>query len=385
MELVHLRVRDFRNLASVDIAPGPRFNVISGHNGQGKTNLVEAVYVLGSVKTFRTQKNRELIRWDADRAVLEGLAHRGDDERLARIEVCGDRKEVYLGDLSVQRLADFFGTLNVVVFTPDDLSLVKGSPSERRRFLDRAIFNLRATYAGDAVGYDKILKQRNAMLKGERVDAVLLDVYDEQLALSGGRVASARHRFVEQFSARFAAAFGEIFGGLSATVTYESPWWDRSALPETPESAPRAGRILDRDDALVSSAQDALRAALARRRQEDMRRGQTSTGPHRDDLRVELESRSARTFASQGQQRALVLAMKIAEVEFFESERGFRPILLLDDVSSELDRARNRFLFDYLRAHDGQVFITTTHRDHILLEEDVVAYEVEAGNVRQVE
>lgn len=368
MELQHLRVRDFRNLASVDLAPGPRFNVISGQNGQGKTNLVEAVYVLGSVKAFRTQKNRELIRWGADRALLEGLAVRGDDERLARIEIAGDRKEVFLGDYSVQRLSDFFGTLNVVVFTPDDLSLVKGAPSERRKFLDRAIFNLRATYAGDAVGYDKVLKQRNAMLKSETIDAVLLEVYDEQLALSGGRVAAARQQFVASFAPRFAEAFSGVFGGLVAELRYDTPWWSP----------------VDGGDK-IEQAQEALRAALARRRQDDIRRRQTSAGPHRDDLKVELEARSARTFASQGQQRALVLAMKIAEVQFFEAERGFRPILLLDDVSSELDRARNRFLFDYLREHDGQVFITTTHRDHIMLQEDVVAYEVEAGNVKKVE
>lgn len=372
MELVHLRVRDFRNLASVDVAPGPRFNVISGHNGQGKTNLVEAVYVLGCVKTFRSQKNRELIAWGSERSVIEGVAMRGDDERRARIEITGDRKEVYLGDLSVARLADFFGALNVVVFTPDDLSLVKGSPSERRRFVDRAIFNLRATYAGDAVGYDKVLKQRNAMLRGESIDTVLLDVYDEQLALSGGRVAAARQRFVEQFSGRFAEAFSQIFGALEASVCYECSWWTQEGPVESHAE-------------LIERAQEALRAVLARRRQDDVRRGQTSSGPHRDDLRIDLEGRSARTYASQGQQRALVLAMKIAEVQFFEVERGFRPILLLDDVSSELDRSRNRFLFDYLNGHGGQVFITTTHRDHILLEQDVVSYEVEAGNVRQVQ
>jgi DNA replication and repair protein RecF len=361
VELLHLRVQNFRNLASVDIQLGRRFNVITGANGQGKTNLVEAIFLLGTVKTFRAQKNRELVRWGTELAVVEGLVERRDDERVARVEVSTQSKSVFLGDMPVARLSDFFGTLNVVVFTPDDLFLVKGGPGERRRFLDRAIFNLRSSYAGDAVRYDQLLKQRNAHLRTPKLDPVLLDIYDEQLSLLGARVAEARKNFVAVFGPRLSEVFGQIFGALSVEARYDAPWWQQ-------------------DDARLS-----LQAALARTREDDQRRGSTSAGPHRDDLRLDLDGKPARVFASQGQQRAMVLAMKIAEVRLFEAEKGFRPILLLDDVSSELDKDRSRFLFEHLIAHPGQVFVTTTHRDHIPLWEDVCEYGVSDGAVNVAE
>ena len=360
MELLHLRAHDFRNLVSIDLRPGKRFNIISGDNGQGKTNLIEAIYLLGTVKSFRAHKNRELVRWGAERAVIEGLVERGCDERIARVEVSAQNKNVYLGDMAVDRLSDFFGTLNVVVFTPDDLSLVKAGPGARRRFLDRAVFNLRASYAGDAVRYDQILRQRNALLRGSKFVQALLDIYDDQLALLGARVAEARRNFVNEFAPRLSASFRRIYGSLEVQVRYDAPWW------------------VDGD------AQSSLLAALSRTRSDDVRRGNTSVGPHRDDLKLDLDGNPARVFASQGQQRAMVLSMKIAEAELFESQKGFRPILLLDDVSSELDRERNGFLFDHLRDRPGQVFITTTHRGHIALSQDVDLYEVADGDVMKV-
>jgi DNA replication and repair protein RecF len=164
---------------------------------------------------------------------------------------------------------------------------------------------------------------------------------------------------------------GEELGALEVRLSYDQGWWrpGRAALQEEPPDE--------------KEAQEALWLALKATRGEDLRRQFTSRGPHRDDLSLQLAGHSARSFASQGQQRALVLALKITEVQLFQQRRGFRPLLLLDDVSSELDRVRNRFLFSFLRQGEGQVFLSTTHRDHILLEDHVASFEVGEGQVRR--
>lgn len=384
MELSYLRIEDFRNLARLEVEPGPRFNVFCGANGQGKTNLLEAVYMLSAVKSFRPQRNPEMIRWGAQAAIIEGAVERAGEQRVARIEITPTGKAVHLNDSPVHNLSRFFGSLNAIVFSPDDLSILKGGPAERRQFLDRAIFNISAAYLADAVGYQKVLKQRNALLRNDRPDPGLMDIYDEQLAELGGAIARRRLEFMREFKPLFRQSFEAIFSGAHQ----ESPQtWD-GLPPATPEvelvyearwrsGPPPAEGDADAQEALT----DQLAMALSASRGEDIRRGFTTRGPHRDDLGLSLGGHSARTFASQGQQRAMVLSMKIAEVRLFQERRGFRPILLLDDVSSELDRTRNRFLFDFLGQHPGQVFITTTHRDHILLDEDVTTFKVQDGLV----
>lgn len=376
MLLSHLRIGDFRNLAFIDIQPGPWFNVVCGPNGQGKTNLLEAIYLLSAVKSFRPQKNKELIRWGQPEARVEGLIERAGQQRQATIDISPQGKRVSLNGSPVQRLNDFFGSLNAIVFAPDDLSIIKGGPTERRQFLDRAIFNLSAGFLIDAVAYRKILHQRNAALKSSdrRGGRLLLDVYDEQLASLGAILARRRLQYVSLFAPRFIDTFKAIFGGQQqgdhdadlhipeVSVSYHAPWRQ------------------DHDDD-QDALQQQLAMALAASRNDDFRRGFTTRGPHRDDLTLTMNGRPFRAFASQGQQRAAVLAMKIAEVSLFQDQRGFRPILLLDDVSSELDRTRNRFLFQFLCQEPGQVFISTTHRDHILLEQDVVTFNVNAGDV----
>ncbi len=319
-----------------------------------------------------------MIAWDHPEGVIEGLIDRAGAQRRARIEIHPRGKRVFLNGQLVRKLSRFFGNLNAIVFSPDDIALVKGAPDGRRKFLDRCIFNCEASYLADAMAYEGVLKQRNALLKDSGGSKALLDVYDEQLATFGAVLVRRRLIWLQEFAPLFAETFSSIFSGeeteipLRARIDYQQAWLgplDDSLLETVPEQ---------------DFCQDALYAALRASRNEDLRRRFTTRGPHRDDLDLLLETRSAKSFASQGQQRAIVLALKIAEVCLFERRRGFRPILLLDDVSSELDRARNRFLFDFLRRSEGQVFITTTHRDHILLEEEVSTFEVDAGQVTQV-
>lgn len=376
MELKFLRVQDFRNLAHVELEPGPRFNLFAGRNGQGKTNLLEAVYLLASLKSFRSPKNQDLIAWGKPQAVVEGLVDRAGQERRACVEVSPKGKRVLLNGHTVARLSNFFGSLNAIVFSPDDVRLLRDEPNDRRRFLDRAIFNCEAGYLSDVVAYEEVLRQRNALLKDREPSAMLLDVYDEQLATLGAVVLRRRLSYLKEYTPIFEQIFASIFlgeelGALEVRLSYDQGWWrpGRAALQEEPP---------DEKD-----AQEALWLALKATRGEDLRRQFTSRGPHRDDLSLQLAGHSARSFASQGQQRALVLALKITEVQLFQQRRGFRPLLLLDDVSSELDRVRNRFLFSFLRQGEGQVFLSTTHRDHILLEDHVASFDVGEGQVRR--
>ena len=365
-----LSLRHFRNLKQVSIAPHPRFNIFSGANGQGKTNLLEALYLLSAVKSFRPQTNAELIAFDQARATLTAHVDRGGQERIVTLEIGERGKKVSLNHNPVRQLSDFFGTLNVVMFGPEEIGLMKGSPSARRRFLDRAIFNAQPAYATEAMHYEEVLKQRNTLLKAPSLNHALLGVYDEQLIQYGASLVARRVAYLDDFEPTFQAIFKDIFDAdFEARLSYELRWHEGASLDQ-----------VDLTDRL--KIERLLAEALSRTASEERDRGHTLVGPHRDDLSATLNGRDLKAFASQGQHRAFVLAMKIAEIAHLESRYNFAPILLLDDVSSELDRERNRYLFEFLTHRmEGQVFITTTHRDYILLKEDVVTFHVKQGQI----
>jgi DNA replication and repair protein RecF len=261
----------------------------------------------------------------------------------------------------VRPLSKYFGGFNVVVFTPEDLALPRGSPGERRRFLDRSVFNLHPGYLALAGDYDKLLKQRNTTLKqlakhGDVRLAELLEIYDHQLAELGIAVIQARLAFVDAIRPGLAESFLAITRtGFVASATYAS---------RTPQISV-----------------DALRAELVAGRARDLATGATHAGPHRDDLVFELDGRVAGSFASQGQLRAILLAWKTAELAVIARAHGEPPILLLDDVSSELDPARNAYLFEHLASGRGQCFITTTHQSHVLVASERRDYHLVRGRI----
>lgn len=386
MLLDALHLQNFRNLADVQIDAHPRFNILSGQNGQGKTNILEAIYLLSAVKSFRPQVNSDLIKFGQDQATLLARVDRGGSERIVRLEIGARGKKIFLNDSPVRQLSDFFGTVNVVMFGPEDIAILKGSPSQRRRFIDRAIFNAQPAYATETQHYEDVLSQRNALLKETRYDSSLMSVYDEQLVQYGARIIERRLDFLAHFRPILSRTFQAIFDeSFEAEIGYYMKWLDadcddfrRSELQQdSGAQSPALAGKRDRRD-----LEQVLYDGLENTREDEKRRGYTLIGPHRDDLSTRINGRDIKTFASQGQHRAFVLAMKIAEISHLEERYRFAPILLLDDVSSELDRERNRFLFDFLRHRmEGQVFITTTHRDYILLDEDVQTYAVENGEV----
>ncbi|HJZ87791.1 MAG TPA: DNA replication/repair protein RecF [Polyangia bacterium] len=356
MKLLALQLTDWRNIKHALVELHPRINVFSGDNAQGKTNLLEAVYFLATLRSFRAGKTEELIRFERAQAQIRARVERRALERLLEVTVRPGQRVARVDGKAVRAAADWFGGFNAVLFSPEDLRLPKGSPAARRRFLDRAVFHAQPGFLKLAQEYEKLLRSRNALLReaaGASPEAALLETYDERLSEVGGRIVSERTRYVSEIGAGFAAAYEAVtHSGLAAQLRYQAAASDAAAI----------------------------RRALADGLRRDRARGFTSAGPHTDDLELVLEGRSARLYGSQGQLRALVLALKIAEIQHLEKRLGETPVLMLDDVSSELDPQRNRYLFEFIGGMTCQCVITTTDPAHILLTEYRKDFQVVNGD-----
>lgn len=337
--------------------------MFSGDNGQGKTNLLEAIFVIATLRSFRTARLADLVAFGEDRAKLGARVLKDELVRVYEVELAAGARKVTLDGKAVRPLARYFGGFNVVVFTPEDLALPRASPGDRRRFLDRGVFNLRPEYLATAQDYERVLKTRNTVLRQAGDDAMarrraedMLAVYDVQLAELGAQVIAARLAFLDIVRGELAAAFAAITRtGLAVTARYVV----RSEA-QTPAD---------------------IVAKLAASRMKDFATHATQVGPHRDDLVFELAGHEAGTYASQGQLRAIMLAWKTAELQVLGRAHGDPPILLLDDVSSELDPQRNEYLFEHLATLAGQCFITTTHPSHVLLRQHRADYRVAKGEI----
>jgi DNA replication and repair protein RecF len=350
-----LEARQFRNLEQVLIEPHPRFNVLSGDNGQGKTNVLEAIYILGTLRSFRAGKTEEMVRFGTPQALVRARVEKLDTQRMLEVALSPGHKHARV-DGKGARASDYFGGFNVVLFAPEDLRLPRGAPAGRRRFIDRAVWNAHPAYLGEVQTYEKVLRSRNAVLRDGGAPS-LLEVYDEQLAHAAVAIVTRRRALIGELEPRVRAAFERVTQtGLSLQIAYET--------------------ALD-----IADIEHSMRDKLIADRRKDAARGATSSGPHVDDLGVVLDGKQARVYASQGQLRAIVLALKIAEIEFLRETLGDSPVLLLDDVSSELDPTRNAQLFDFLKSVPCQAFITTTHRSHVLLSEERLDFHVVAGGV----
>lgn len=342
MRLLDVGLTDFRNISSARLELSPRFNALVGPNGQGKTNTLEALYLMAALRPLRSVNRRTLLREGTDKAVVEarvevdatGLTHD------LGLELTTTRRLLLKDGKRVEADA-FLGHAVAVCFTPDDLQLAKGSPDGRRKFLDRALLNEQPRYLQRALRYAKAVKDRNKILTDDDNDA-LLDAFDAVIADEGAAIMVARAQYVAQIEARVRTYF------------------ERIATP-----APVIGlRYHTRLEGLDPEDPERTRAAfldkLARRRALDRARKSTSVGPHLDDVELTLDGQPVKERASQGQHRALVLALKLAEIAHLAERLGETPILLLDDMSSELDAHRSAQLFDAVRALDGQVVLTST-------------------------
>lgn len=345
MHIERLYAEGFRNLAPLDWRPHPRVQLLAGDNGQGKTNILEALYVVAGLRSFRAGKLADCIQFDAERATVAVTYRRRGDRGDLGLQFGAAGRKLTVDGKTVSNAEDFVGKLVVVLFGPSDLRLPHAEPAERRRWLDRVVFNHDLNHLHDLRQYERVLGSRNALLKAARhqpVDPQMLEVYEVLLARHGASIVRRRQRVLAAFAPRVREVFAAIAApGLRADVRYQV-------------------RGSEADD-----VEGALLAALRERRDRDRQLGYTTRGPHRDEVDLLLDERPAQLHASQGQARALVLACKIAEIRSLEAVLGEPPVLLLDDVSSELDAERNRALMQHLGELGGQVLVTTTDPAYI--------------------
>lgn len=363
MRLCHLELTDHRNLAHAALDPDPHLTVLCGPNGQGKTNLLEAIWLLTGGKSFRGAKDAELIRRGCPFSVLEGTFEAGGMEKTIRLTVGSKGSQrpgrtAKLNGADMGRAAALAGNFMAVVFEPDLLALVKGGPEGRRRFLDSALCQMYRPYLVALRRYMRLVAQKNALLKSYEITpnaGLLLDAYNEQLAGYGGQIMAHRQRFADALAPAAAKNYAEISHGAEVfSLRYQC--------------------------CAAAPTGEALAEKLAAVRGSELRAGFCLAGPHREDLDLQLDGQPVRIYGSQGQQRSCVLAMKLAEATVVGDLFGEHPVLLLDDVLSELDDDRQTYLLTRMGEH--QTIVTTCDTAAFARTNGKIVY-VKAGEVTE--
>ena len=348
MILKRLELDFFRNYVHTEVALSPGVNVIWGENAQGKTNLLEAAAYLSSCRSHRARYDRELIQFGVDHAFLKGeVQSQGRDHTLEARLHRGERRQLFSNGVKLKTAGELGEIFNTILFCPEDLSLIREGAAERRRFLDDAICQLRPKYAMALAEYKRLYEQKTRILRDWEEKPSLLDTLDDfnlRMAQVGAVVVHYRAHFVKRLAALAPPIQSDFSGGREGLeLRYETV-----STVTDPEAPPKA--ILEQ---LLDHQQSHRRAELDSR--------QCLSGPHKDDLAVEVDGRSARQFASQGQTRTAALSLKLACRELFREDTGEWPVLLLDDVLSELDQRRQSFVLE--RIDGGQVLITCCEED----------------------
>ncbi len=373
MQITELTLRSYRSYETLHLAFDPGVQIFLGANAQGKTNIIEALYYAAFGRSHRTSSDAELIRVGEDGAHI-ALSFRRHDVpgALSFTFARGARRRIeYAGESLRQR--DLVGILPMVLFSPEDLFLVKGAPALRRRYLDAELSQASPAYYGELLRYTRILKQRNAVLKDIRERLAAPDdllPWDAQLAKSAAYIVTRRTSAVAQLGALSARVQSVLAAGEELTLVYDIAG-----------AAPESGAKDDMTERLYLWYNKMLREGRAR----DIARAATGVGPHLDDLVLRVGGMNLRSFGSQGQQRTGALALKLAELFYLQENVGEAPILLLDDVMSELDADRRRALLDFIRHENIQTFITATDAAYFPAERMGTYRYVEAGKVRDEE
>ena len=340
MIIKSIELKNFRNYGQLQIDFDEATNILYGDNAQGKTNILESAYVSATTKSHKGSRDKEMIRFGEEEAHIRTVVCKKEQDFQIDIHLKKNRaKGIAINQLPIKKASDLFGILNIVFFSPEDLNIIKDGPAERRRFLDLELCQLDKIYLSDLTAYNKVLKQRNSLLKDMIYRPDLKDtlpIWDEQLVEYGKRIIRRRQSFIEELY----EIVQEIHGNLSGkrellTLKYE----------------PNVESIFFQDE-------------LFRASERDRKLCQTSVGPHRDDISFMLGDIDIRKFGSQGQQRTAALSLKLSEIELVKKSIGDTPVLLLDDVLSELDSNRQNYLLNSI--HDIQTIITCTGLDEFV-------------------
>lgn len=376
MFLETMSIDHFRNYDHAELEFGQDVTLFLGQNAQGKTNVLEAIYTLAMAKSHRTTTDKDLIQWQAEYAKIEGRVRKRGQSVPMSLIVTNKGKKAKVNHLEQKRLSNYIGHLNVVMFAPEDLSLVKGSPSVRRRFIDMELGQMLPIYLYDLTQFQRILQQRNHYLKRlqtrKTTDTTMLDVLDEQYSELAAKITLRRRDFVVQLSEYAIPIHSEISRQKETLeIHYES---SVKLLEEVAK------------DKELDEVRAQLITDLQSNRQREIDRGVSLIGPHRDDLTFIVNERNVQVFGSQGQQRTTALAVKLAEIDLIFQETNEYPLLLLDDVLSELDEHRQTHLLNAIQGK-VQTFVTATGVEgiHHQTLADATCFYVEEGTIKKMD
>lgn len=347
MTVNSVKIKNFRNIADLSFTADNGVNVIYGENAQGKTNILESVWLFTGCKSFRGAKDNELIKFDSDFAKINLEFSDNLREKKSEIIIADKNKTASLNGISLRSTAELIGSFYAVIFSPVHLSLIKDGPSSRRKFLDTALCQLKPSYAENLAGYKRALIQRNALLKDLHLNTELydmLDTWDDQLARYSACVIKERLKYIALLS----EYSKNIYSGISENKESFSVFYSKNINKDLPVK-----------DIYISEIEN-----LKNSRKEDIISKTTTVGPHRDDLEILINNVSARSFGSQGQQRSCALALKLGESEIIKKVTGETPVALLDDVMSELDEKRQDYVLNHI--NDRQVFLTCCDPSQVL-------------------
>ena len=361
-----VKLENFRNYKEQTVEFDKKLNLFLGQNAQGKTNLLESLFIMSLGRSFRTNRDQEMITFGERSSKVTCVVCDDEDGDTTEISVIyqPEGKIIKLNGVKLQRSVDLLENVYIVVFSPDDLKIIKEGPDNRRRFLDRELCQIKPVYYSDLGNYKKVLKQRNMLLRDRNTDKDLLAVFDEALSDYGIRIADERYDFTARLQDISRDIHFKISDGKEdLSVSYETS-------------------IKKREEESPADRKEEYKRRLSESLEKDIIKGYTGFGPHKDDLAISVNGTDIRSYGSQGQQRTAALSMKLAEIGLIKQETGKNAILLLDDVLSELDKNRQRFLIESMK--DIQVFISSTS-----IEEDVLkllppgnSYEIAGGCVK---
>lgn len=338
MYLKKIELKNFRNYQEEVVEFHKKVNIITGKNAQGKTNLLESLYILSLGKSFRTSKDSEMICFDKEFCKVKGTSFKDGKDLEVEIIISSEGKTIKIDGLKTSKNIDILENVYMVVFSPEDLKIVKEEPDKRRKFIDMELCQLKPVYFRNLARYKKILQQRNMLLKQQEVKEDLIAVWDESLAEYGAKIILERKSFIEKLNRISKEISRNITNGKEAMeLSYEANIKSKENYEEQKES---------------------FLKTLNKNLKQDIFRRSTTSGPHKDDLKICVDGVDIRHYGSQGQQRTAALSLKLAEIKLIKEETGVNPILLLDDVLSELDEERQSYLINTL--DEVQLFITTT-------------------------
>lgn len=359
-----LKLNNYRNYGVQEICFGKNINLIVGKNGQGKTNLIEAIYYSAIGKSPKTSRDQELINWSKDRASFcVNLQKKMGEKTIEVAFFRSTKKAIKVNGVNLLKIGDLLGVNNVVFFSPDELKLVKDAPQDRRKFMDTDISQLSKNYFYNLTKYNKIIDQRNKLLKNfenKKIVEQTLPIWDMQLAETGSKIVFERMQFLNKLKSVAKEAHDYLTGGKEV-LELEYVGICGNSEQEIKQN---------------------LLSALRQTREKDLKLGYTNIGPHRDDIKLVCNNVDLRSFGSQGQQRTASLSLKLAEVEIFAEEVGEYPVLLLDDVLSELDQDRQQRLLSYCKKL--QTIITTTQYDPFMFQQAKIIT-IENGSVIKID